>query len=164
MSEAQKPVTTPEAASAARIGALEAEVAELRESLRASRAELCEVRSSLAFRGAAVLSRRFHAMVPAGTGRARAVARLRAILRFFFRWRLGFASRAARDELRGLLHGLRSAEPTAPELRHVHPATAAPVFAIEDWDGAPRLHEAEVESLLKALWAATCADGSPRAS
>jgi hypothetical protein len=147
-----------------RIESLEAELREVREALRASQAELCELRSSLAFRGAHALSRRFHSMVPAGTRRARGVARGRAVLRFFFRWRLGFASRAAREELRGLLHGLRPAAPAAPELRHVHPATVAPVFDLGEWDGAPILREAEVEGLLKGLWAATRAEGSARPS
>lgn len=149
---------------AARIASLEEELTEVREALRATQAELLDLRSSLAFRGAHALSRRFHLMVPPGTRRARGVARARAFLRFFFRWRLGFASRAAREELRGLLHGLRPAATDAPEMRHVLPATSKPVFDIDEWDGAPVLREAEVERLLKQLWAGTRAERRARPS
>jgi len=149
---------------------LEGELAETNAALRAARAELHDVRQSLVFRAGHVASQRIKRLAPAGTRRGRASLHARAFLRWGFRWRLGVASRPARLELREALRGLRARLPEAPEIRHVVPGDGPEVFTLEAWEETPLLHEAEVESLLTALWDATGAAactppaGGPRAA
>jgi hypothetical protein len=131
----------------------EAEVAELREALRCAHVELHALKASLAFRAAYAAARLLHAVAPLGTRRGRVSAYARTFLCWLFRWRRSLASRPAREELRAVLLELRPRAPEAPEIRHVAAQSSAPVFAIEQWEETPLLHESEVDELVTALWA-----------
>lgn len=148
-----------EAAGAAR-ASLESELAETQRALRAARAELHDVRQSLVFRAGHSASQRVKRLAPPGTRRGRATRHTRAFLRWGFRWRLGVASRPARLELREALRGLRARLPQAPEIQHVVPGEGREVFTLDEWEETSLLHEADVESLMTALWDATGAPGS----
>jgi len=152
-----------EAVAAAR-APLEGELAEVHAALRAARAELHDVRQSLVFRAGHRASQRIKRLAPPGTRRRHASLHARALMRWGFRWRLAVASRPARQELREALRALRGRAPAAPEIRHVLPGGGAEVFAIEDWEETPLLHEAEVGPLLTALWESTAATGPGGAS
>ncbi|HVP31344.1 MAG TPA: glycosyltransferase [Myxococcota bacterium] len=128
------------------------ELADTRAALQAARAELHDVRSSLAFRAGHAASRRLKALAPPGSRRGRASLRARALLRWGFRWRLGFASRPARQELADAWRALRAGRAAAPELQQVVPFDGEEVFAIEEWQETPLLHEADVETLMASLW------------
>ena len=132
---------------------LEAELAELREALRSAQVELHALKASLAFRAAYAAARLLHAAAPTGTRRGRVSAYARTLLCWLFRWRRLLASRPAREELRAVLLELRPRAPEAPEIRHVAARSSAPVFAIEEWQETPLLHESEVDELVAALWA-----------
>jgi len=136
-----------------RVAALEKELVELRDVLRSAQAELHLLRASLAFRVAYAAARLLHAVAPPGTGRGRVFAYLRTLVCWLVRWRRSLASRPAREELRAALLGLRPRAPEVPEIRRVATERAAPVFAIEDWQETPLLHESEVDELVAALWA-----------
>jgi len=156
--EAEGAQRLAEAVAAAR-APLEDELAELSAALRAARAELHDVRQSLVFRAGHRASQRIKRIAPPGTRRGHASQHARALMRWGFRWRLAVASRPARQELREALRTLRRRAPAAPEIRHVIPGGDAEVFAIEDWEETPLLHEADVEPLLTALWESTAAAG-----
>lgn len=132
---------------------LEAELAELREALRSAQVELHALKGSLAFRAAYSAARLLHAAAPPGTRRGRISAYARTLLCWLFRWRRSLASRPAREELRAVLLDLRPRTPEAPEIRHVAAKSSAPVFAIEQWEETPLLHESKVDELVAALWA-----------
>lgn len=136
-----------------RVATLEAELIELREVLRSAQAELHLLRASLAFRVAYAAARLLHAMAPPGTRRGRLFAYLRTFVCWIVRWRRSLASRPAREELRAALLGLQPRAPEAPEIRRVATERAVPVFAIDDWEETPLLHESEVDELVAALWA-----------
>jgi hypothetical protein len=133
-----------------RIAALEAELVELRVVLRSAQAELHALRASLAFRAAYAAARLLHALAPPGSRRGRVSAYTRIVLCWLFRWRRSLASRPAREELKVTLAGVRL---HAPEIQHLAPNRAAPVFSIEDWEETLLLQESEVDELVTALWA-----------
>ena len=133
--------------------ALEAELIGLREALRSAQAELHTLKASLAFRAAYAAARLFHALAPSGTRRGQLSAYARTLLCWLLRWRRALASRPAREELRAALLELRPQTPEAPEIRYVAAECAPPVFAIEEWEETPLLHESEIDELVAALWA-----------
>jgi hypothetical protein len=133
--------------------ALEAELLGLREALRSAQAELHSLKASLAFRAAYAAARLFHALAPSGTRRGQASAYARTLLCWLLRWRRALATRPAREELRAALLDLRPRAPEAPEIRYVAAECAPPVFAIEDWEETPLLHESKIDELVAALWA-----------
>jgi hypothetical protein len=139
--------------TARRAAALEAELVELRGVLRSAQAELHLLRASLAFRVAYAAARLLHTLAPPGTRRGRVSAYARTLVCWLVRWRRSLASRPAREELRAALLALHPRAPETPEIRHVATERAAPVFAIDDWEETPLLHESEVDELVAALWA-----------
>jgi glycosyltransferase involved in cell wall biosynthesis len=95
------------------------------------------------------------AKAPPGSRQRRYVVRSAQVSRWLLRWRWNFWRRTAREELQHLWRAVAPATLGVPEIHHVVAAAVPPIFALENWNETPTLHEADVEHLITELWKVT---------